>query len=312
MKIREIYEAVLSGKMELDYNGHEESFYTKIRMKDRYEDDVASSEGSHDGKWNSQPNETQTTEEINARMRNFYKQRLDYNFENGEIIRYGSLPDMECSSCGKRLWWKLQDDKLVLDGIFNGKINKYGNYIAEGKRCDFENKKFLSNSINIGSPIIFANFFCFEDCSKDNEGYWNLNYLSDREKITHYKAENQNIAYGQMGNMSVGIYLSKDSKTIIVSSPYLQDYLEDGLDNIEEIKNILDNYEYKGSICLEMWRWEASDLNTISQKTVDKLKKERNMDIVMFDVPHGVWNFEHYYYVKNDDSLIYSKFKLHE
>ena len=71
-----------------------------------------------------------------------------------------------------------------------------------------------------------------------------------------------------------------------------------------------------GDISLSVWRWEATDLKTLTKEKLDIMKKKQYaQDIVEFDVEHGTWDFEHFYgFGENDEDdpnfFIYSHFKL--
>ena len=51
-----------------------------------------------------------------------------------------------------------------------------------------------------------------------------------------------------------------------------------------------------GEICLDVWRWEATDLNTIGAEKYEALAEDhKNRGMVEVDVPHGEWEFKEYY-----------------
>jgi len=79
-------------------------------------------------------------------------------------------------------------------------------------------------------------------------------------------------------------------------------------------KEQLKGFKKLGEISLEMWRWEATDLNTLTQEKLDKMKEEEYpQDIVEIDVEHGTWEFEQFYGVrerkKGEDGWIYARLK---
>lgn len=316
MKLREIIENVLNGSIELDFHGHYvhgKKYYLE-RLKDRFDRDVANSLGANDGKWSKW--DGKTTKEVDAQMRQHFLSKFNYEIEIGHDLTGCDMPDSQCYKCAKRLQWKFLGDKLILNTEFD---NTLRNWISHPNTCEYEHLESVKDTIDIHGTLIITNYFrsLRNDCDPDSEytDLFNINYDIGRKNVTHYKAQKQNVAYGQMGNMSIGVYLAKDKKSIVIADAYLDEREE----LTQEAKDLLANYKYRGSISLGVWRWEATDIKTLGKEGLATLKEQEDknyMDVIRMKVPHGKWEFEHFYgwtaSDNHDDPLVYSKFTLIE
>lgn len=285
MKASEIADALRSGKFTLDTAGHQ--IYVGLEyFLERYDDHVGCANGSNDGKWSD------TSKDVDARMREFYQHSLDREVKQEDRAFIGLTDGEMCSGCGEKLHWVLTGDKVQLRSKFmtREKLQKpFGDYVSYPADyvCPFADAKPFKGEIKVDSLLLFANFFREIPNAIEENQYtqeWSLNHTAGRRRIAEYKAS-RNVAYGQMGNMSVGIFVNKDKTSILVAEPY----------------GDIEGYENIGVICLEVWRWEATDLNTLKAngvKSYDALEKEvkgESRDLVKVAAKHGVWEFEHYY-----------------
>ena len=304
MNFREVCEKIKSGEIVFDTAGHVFHSHFIDHIMDHYERTLANSLGANDGKWENRANDNM--DEVNARMREHYIFKLDTELENGSL--YYSIDPLSCHGCGERLQWVLSGNVLMprehLAPDSSQHIQHPLDYV-----CPYAEPRPIVGKINIGSRLIFANFFRdFEDAPEDvaytNE--WSLNYLIGRENITKHKAK-QNVAYGQMTNTSVGIYVNDDKTSIIVGPAYHPAEFEDHASDEEYYeackKPIFEGYKRIGEdICLDVWRWEATDLNTIGNGKYEAVVKDRKASgLVELDVPHGEWEFKHYFRCNDDD-----------
>lgn len=295
MRVRDICEKLRSGEMTLDYAGHIISIDLDT-MIEMYDNDVEVSNGSMDNKWNSLKDEDVTPEKIaetNQRMRDFYKKNLDFEIEQDGSFHWGRIHDHQvCHNCGEHLNWTLTGDKLQLR-------NRWGEYNFENHPVDYicplsDLKPFVSE-IKIESDLVVANYFEFiPDIFTDREysHEYSLNHLAGRIRRAEYKAT-KNVAYGQMGNMSIGVYLNEAKDSVIIGNWDDKKYEDD-----EEGVDRYPGYKMVGEISLGVWRWEATDLNTILShgKTLEDVKKDFPRDnVIVCDVVHGTWTFQHNY-----------------
>lgn len=321
MKFQEIAMRVKSGEITFDSFGHYVSKRCKENFIKSFEDLIEYSNGKGDGKWSIRDDET--IEKTNLGMREFYQRRLDNEIKENQSIT-SSYEAEHCSGCGERLQWVLNGDKLTLREFYNSEIQVPGVKWKGGfdlhpldYRCPYENPKPFCGEIKVSSRLIFANFFREIEDSPEGQKYtekWSLNNLIGRENITNYKCT-KNVAYGQMSNMSIGIYVNENKDCIIVGPAYHPEenkgYETDEEYEIAISKPVFDGFEMIGSICLDVWRWEATDLATIGEENYDKLVEDHgNRGIVEIDVKHGVWKFEHYFDRLNEDDNCYSRFVL--
>lgn len=301
MKLREICEKLRSGEMTLDYAGHRIGF-TLEKFLERYDDAVQLSNGSNDGKWKYDIDTPEEKLKIDTDMRNFYTRDLDRDIKQEDHLRYRLICDHRtCFGCGEALHWVLTGNKLQLrnycaedsDSRFGIKlVNHPIDYV-----CPYANPSPFIGKIKVCSSLVIANYFKLEeDCPKEesfSEKY-SLNNVAGRYNIAKYK-ESKNIAYGQMGNMSIGVYLNKEKTSIIIGPSYhyaeYQEYETEEEYEKAINKPMFDGYEQVGLICLDVWRWEATDLKTLG----DKSKYIDKGNSVTLKVKTGDWTFQHNY-----------------
>jgi hypothetical protein len=301
MLIREIAEKIRSGEFTIDNYGHSVTTNAKYFLE-WHDKNVSMAAGKGDGTWGER--EGQTQEDTDANMRRFYLRRIETDLEIGDDL-IGFFDSYDCNSCGKRMYYIFTGNKLELrmawDATVIDSIGRKGDHILLHDRCSWETPLFKVRTINVQSQLIFTNFFRgIEDVPDDNEfGAWSLNTDSGRDNRMTYKAEVQNIAYGQMSNMSIGIYVRNDKKSIIIGLAFHPAENDDSITQEQyEIlveKPIFENYELVGTICLEVWRFEATDEKTLGKKRMKQLAKEKYMDVIKLDVEHGVWEWQHWF-----------------
>lgn len=323
MRFQEIVMKIKNDEINLDSCGHE-AWSPDKHLISHCEHLVEYANGKGDGTWSIRENET--TDETNLGMRKFYQRMLDNEIEENQSIA-GSYEAEHCSGCGERLQWVLNGNKLTLREFYNDQIQVPGKKWQGAfdlhpldYRCPYEHPIAFGGEIKISSRLIFVNFFRGIEDAPEGKKYtreWSLNDLIGRDNITKYKCATQNIAYGQMSNMSIGIYVNENKDCVIVGPAYHPAECEeyDSDEAFEEAikKPVFDGFEMVGTICLDVWRWEATDLATIGEENYDKLVEDhRNRGIVEIDVKHGIWKFEHYFDRTEDEfeDLCYSKFTL--
>lgn len=309
MKLRDICELLKKDEITLDYAGH--SIYSdKKYLIERYEDKVALENGQNDGKWSNERKEN--IDEVNARMRDFYKSNLDSEIEQEDTLRWGNLHDaIECRGCGERLHWTLTGNKLQLRNYYDVHpkykrgyefVNHPVDYV-----CPFKDPKPFIGEIKIESTLLIANFFHeFED-EPEGQKYsdeYSLDSFAGRFNRAKYKAEQQNVAYGQMGNTSVNVYLNNEKTSVIIGPTYHPNEFKDFATDEEYYAAmaipLFPGYELVGRVELEMWRWEATDLKTLEKKntTIESLREQEHNQyrgLVELDVKYGTWKFQHNY-----------------
>lgn len=324
MKIIEIFEKVKSGDMILDSAGHSVNENFLRRLQHCFDN----ANGAGDGGWSKR--EGKSVEEVDRSMRDFHQRVLDYHLEQDEVIT-GSVDTSEvCFGCGQRLGWVLTGDKLQLRNYYrdNPEARFGGEFFNHPTdyRCPWETVKPFCYDINVNSKLVFVNFFRFSEDAPDGKKYLNeysLNYTQGRYNITKYKSAH-NVAYGQMTNTSVGVYVN-DEKTSVIIGPawHPAEYEEFETDEEWEkaiSKPLFEGYKMVGTICLDVWRWEATDIETIEKNgsSLEKIQEERR-DLVVLDVKHGLWAVQHNYDVIRCDpddnaeekfNYIYSRFDL--
>lgn len=310
MKIKDICEGVKAGIVEIDDCGH----YVhdpKEWIAEWYNDEVEGANGKSDGKWTLRNGKSM--EQVNKEMRDHYTKILNQNV--GENNTLHCFEHTYCFNCGVNYKYILRNNKLELRLHYDSNaiakrpfLGSYqGDFVINENRCEFEHIKPYGGKINIESSLIFANFFKYPDGPEDkiyNE--FSLNCHAGRVRISDYKIKNYNVAYGQLTNTSYGVYVHPTKNSIILSSAWIKDVRASNLTQ-EEFDALTENdwkglakieeHECQGTVCCDVWRWEAGDKNKLG----DNFNKDR--DYVEVECEKGEWNFMHYYHCKNIESF---------
>lgn len=166
--------------------------------------------------------------------------------------------------------------------------------------------------------MLFTNFFKQDNIyefPKDVNSYdseHSINGITGRNNLMQYLAS-QNIGYGQMGNMSVNVFVNKAGDEIIIGADY--GYTEEKGEFTVKHKG----FKNLGSISLSVWRWMCGDLEVLrghgevipDNIKVNKQTENDYKDYILTKVQPGTWVIEHYYdFLKRDDEVIYSKLYL--
>ena len=286
MKAQDIVDKVLSGEFKIDTNGHKIP-YLMGRIREKHEHNVSNAAGANDGGWSNSDADT------DEKMREYHQKHLDQEVAIGEKIGQALPDDVRCSCCAnKAAWFSFTGDGINLNIKFSPDNN--GNFFVEDNTpCQWSTPKSFKGEINIDSKVVMSNYFNLGDSKKEDKyaEEWSLCKTQGRFNIANYKLKNQNTAYGQMGNMSVTVFLAKDKKEILIGEEYYYN-----TETEEECTHpCFDGFDNIGEISLEVWRYELT-----TQKTLDNnpnFKKEilEDQDVVEFEGEEGVWEFEQFY-----------------
>lgn len=316
MKVSEILEKIISGEMVLETAGHEAYAMNKEVVINSYKRCLEFANGKGDGTWNkhNKKGDLVTSDE---RMREHYQDKLDMEIEEDEPIVCSIFNSTE------RLFWTLTGNKLQVRTYLSNKKehreNPFVNHPIDYV-CPYSVHKPNFGEITVKSKLLISNFFRKFSDEPEGEKYsqkYSLSSLSGQEAITAYKATHHNVAFGQMSNMSIGVFINKAKDSIIIGPGFhpaeMKDYDNDE-DYYEEIKKpIFEGYELVGTISLGVWRWEATDLNTLGKEEYKELKNKT--EVIELDVPHGTWSFQHNfnfdkYEDGSEENLVYAKLEL--
>ena len=199
------------------------------------------------------------------------------------------------------------------------------------KKIDVPNDilKPFKDSIAIPSKKFFiANYLTYNDATAER-GYLDLNKeppfdrelkvcyslcaLLGRKNLTHYSAKENNIAYGQMGNMSIDVW--QNGRECILCTSYLENHAAaKGDSRCKESLKLLKylkkgKFIYMNDISLSVWRWEATDYE--QAQICMPFIEEHSQDYVTFPIEGTKATFEHYYDNDSHSSIsteIYSHF----
>lgn len=202
-----------------------------------------------------------------------------------------------CFECGRDLPYVLKDSKTITFGLTYSqkRLDETDNTCPMKDMGDS-----FSYEITVESgKLVVANYFddrkldangkeieIFEPEERFSEEF-SLNSTLGRLNMTKHYAENHNIAYAQMGNMSIAVFLNKNHDGVIIGNT--------------ERKNI-NKHTYVDEISLSVWRWMATDLAVLEKNSI-----ELSEDAIVLDVANGVYKVTNYYeYSRKRRPVIYS------
>ncbi len=191
------------------------------------------------------------------------------------------------------------------------------------KPCECETlrkEKKLTATINVPTGnLIFTNYFKEEKIysfPKEIKSFHSINSVNGRKELMDYLAT-QDIGYGQMGNMSVDVFVKNTGDEIIIGGSYGY--------NEKRGEYVIKHRGYKnlGSISLSVWRWMCGDTDILKAhkeelpknlKPSKCVEDENYKDYIWAKVKPGKWKIEHYFdFVTDEDDdekQIYSRLKL--
>jgi len=246
----------------------------------------------------------------------YYTVDLERNYQSGHRVREC---EHYCFDCGQYLELLIVDEKTVtlVDRVFysderrkNQQKDKiFSLDIALVTDCAI--KKFrdagkLVSEINVPTgDLIFTNYFTKEELYTMPN-----NCITGRNNLMQYLAT-KNIGYGQMGNMSVSVYVKNTGDEIIIGSEYDYDGDYENYVEHEGFKNI-------GDISLSVWRWMCGDLQVLKDNgeklptnlEINKKIDDDYKDYIWTKVTPGTWVIEHFYDFSKRNNIIYSKLYL--
>jgi hypothetical protein len=334
--LTDIVEGLKNGTYSIDlknhnigFNGNNEPYQERIKddIIRNFQHELDGANGKFDNTWSER--EGKSKEDVNKSMREFYSFTVNREVEVGEKLRI--MSDLhKCSCCGEGFNIILGENNTITLGPAYYHLN-------EGKldiTCPIGIPSHTTGKIEVTSELIIANFFRILDEKQDGisddapkdmrySDEYSLNDFAGRRNVTKHKAETHNVAYGQMGNMGMSVYVNEDKTKVILTECFIESDKK-----LETLKNmgftlVNDHSEY---ISLSMWRWEATDINTLLKQNNYNLEENTKEslieaitedvdDIALIDVAHGTWKFTHYYDTTpdpedEDELFVYAELNL--
>jgi hypothetical protein len=265
-----------------------------------------------------------------------YTAILEKDYQHGEVFcEYGN-DGLYCFDCGKHYHPYLIDDstlglidtheyyRLIKENNYNEIVLTDANYNINSICPIYVDKQkgYLTSEIDITSgDLVFKNYFSKEKIYEfpKNVKYHSensINGIQGRKNLMQYLST-LNIGYGQMGNMSVSIFVNKDGSEIIIG----RDYSYNETDGEFEVKH--KGFKNIGKISLEVWRWMCGDADVLKSNKEPMSKELKSLinnpkqvygsdykEEIVAKVKAGRWVIEHYYDFQTKRELIYSRMYL--
>lgn len=236
-----------------------------------------------------------------------------------------------CWDCGQRFYYILVNEKTVaiIDMSYYYDLTKrltktdderWDYKLTDLKlipMCKLSQMKVTTKIVTeIDLPsgeMVISNHFGAVDEIYESKEHDSINDLLGRIELAKHLAT-KNVGYGQMGNMSIDVYVNKTGDEIIFGNEYYYDEKND-----KEILRKFKGFKHLGSISLSVWRWQCADLETLNKykfpvpkKLKPNSKIEHNyIDYIRTTVKPGRWVIEHYYDIKPEcKNGIYSRLYL--
>lgn len=300
MKAGEALKGFVEGKYGLDTCGHYISWIEDILKKD-YEHNLSYANGGGDGTWSSR--EGKTAEETDEGMREFYQRRLDRNVD-GLHEWWDYDREITCDCCGEKLLWTFKDGKITFNYHLDIKADPM--WVESSQRCKYETPEPIKASVELEKKIKFANFFAsVEDApeGKQHKKEFSLSTTKGQVNVTNFKQAN-NVAFGQMGNMSVAVLINKAKDHIVVVDPWRDEPEYEDSFPYKDYKQVGDNL----SLCV--WRWEAMNSSQVTKEDIERLD-DGNLEYFDVSIKPGTWEVIHYYETNTcPHPWVYSELKL--
>jgi hypothetical protein len=222
----------------------------------------------------------------------------------------GQMTTFKCHHmCGSSFYLSLVDENSIsILRIEGGYPTSDPMKFFHDEKCDCEYKDGVPLAVtrlHFEDELVFANAFrnstmdewLFSDAPEDMEydDEFDLCTVKGRKAISKFRAEEHNLAFGGMSNMSIAIYASKDRDHFIMTRPGLDE--RNGKKEGKTLKFLEDGgFENIGRIGLGVWRWEATDRKTLDAVGYDETKHARDYDdLVISKIPSGEWEVIHHF-----------------
>lgn len=329
MKFSEICEKLKSGEFTIDKCGHHVNNPLEYVLR-KYNHMVENANGANDGKWTAFDSDKGNTEEEKSAnrdktMRDIYQRDLDRECEvesdadKSPMTFIGGGLESYCFHCGKRMNYSFNGMGFSINMKFDDSLGKYGKFVYS-ERCELENPKPYKVKIDVAENLVFANWFANSDGNKDDcpegERYtekYDLNAMLGRLNIAKWKAENQNIAYAQIGSCgSTAIWYNKDKNHGYITTAWFSESDEFYNEKTKkyDIPKFLKGYKEIGRTEVGVWRVEMGDTSRVDMNQLYK-RFRRDEYTILQDTPKGTWEFTSYGDVEHEKyEGILAEFKL--
>jgi hypothetical protein len=206
-----------------------------------------------------------------------------------------------CLTCGEVVREICYNKKTGTATFSVFKKNNEGKYnYSPLDYCKYSELESIDETITVDSNLVFRNFFLTQDNDYFKKTDSSISQIKGIKKLADLYAE-ENILYGQTGNMSIYIY-QKDDNLVLLNSDIHSDFEDYDLSDIEsEQIHFYKDWDYKGSISCEVWRYMASSRSNLEKLN---LKEDPYDSEVEVSLTSGKYTMKHNYGIKYHGFLV--------
>lgn len=225
-----------------------------------------------------------------------------------------------CTLCGRRMGVKLADEKHVNVFTYPKVIRAIDEKEFDYSPCKMQGQKINSFELNFPTGKVAINnifkhptehkYLFNVPASKEYIDEYSLESVLGRFNKQNYIAQNFNVGYGQMSNMSFDVFISSDKKRLVFAEEPFEDSDELNLETEAWNEKFEAEFTKVGHICCDVWHWECADEQVLKD---NGYKGGRD---VLVDVVPGKYQVTHFFDSSWHDSYasdrynIYSEFVL--
>lgn len=185
----------------------------------------------------------------------------------------------------------------------------YKEKTVNSSKCEYEYESAINYEIQIFDTFVFENFFNYSEDYPENEPH--KKYSNEYSLGTHFGQINiskihasRNVAFGQMGNTSIEVYVNNNKDEILVVE---EKYIWDEDQGEFAAEDLLEEVGYKkvGSIGLTVWRWMAGNKSDLEKYEYSSPKYNKRYDnpVEVKDIKHGIWEVTHFFGTNDHNKL---------
>ncbi len=328
--IDEVVQGLEDGSFTIDTKGHNsgwngDAVYFVEEVRDRViqlRDDAKERSVLsfwEDGRAKRDKGKKKTTKEMadelatSGRLVETYTRFSTEKLRNNSTLGAMDSPEMHCHNCGEKHRLIIRDKVITMAPTYHQE--KEGIIDTTCTFADGIPTKVVNLDIPSGD-IVFQNYFRVKDQDRNDdtvydpkEGKYGELSVCDHQGRTNLmnKLAKNGVGYGQMGNMSLSLYINPERDKIILGDCYPDDDCEATPDP-EYTKAMKEGYKAYGMLSLGVWAYYCVDRSKMIEYNTEELEKGYNTIIeskdgenedygeqLIANVKKGTWTLTHYY-----------------